>query len=66
MTVVVRDNDLDGALNRFMSELIRNGIIERVKDRTYHVSKSEKKAALRREYKKRKKKHNRAVRKGRI
>ena len=66
MAVVVREGEpFEVAWNRFMRELISNGVIDKMKEQMYFVSRSEKNAAVRRALKKRKRKHSAAVRKER-
>ncbi len=63
MSVVVKDNEpIDAAWRRFMRELINNGVLDEMKERTYFRKPSEIKGEIRRQFKKRKKRHNRAVR----
>lgn len=64
MSVVVRDNEnIESAWRRFMRELINNGVLDEMRERTYFRKPSEIKGEIRRQYKKRKRKHSRAVRK---
>ncbi|MHB8362361.1 MAG: 30S ribosomal protein S21 [Patescibacteria group bacterium] len=64
MAIIVRDNEVfESAWKRFMREIISNGVIEEVKDRSYYKKPSVEKSALRREFKKRKTRHHRAMRK---
>ncbi len=64
MAIIVRDNEVfESAWKRFMRDLISNGVLDEIKERTYYKKPSVEKSAIRREYKKRKSRHSRAVRK---
>ncbi len=64
MAVVVRENEaFESAWRRFTRELISNGVLEELKERAYYKKPSVERTALRREFKKRKTKHHRAMRK---
>ena len=64
MSVVVKENEsIDAAWRRFMRELISNGVLDEMKERAYFRKPSEVKAEVRRQLKKRKRRHSRAVRK---
>jgi small subunit ribosomal protein S21 len=64
MSVVVKENEsIDAAWRRFMRELISNGVLDEMKERAYFRKPSEIKAEVRRQFKKRKRRHSRAVRK---
>lgn len=64
MSVVIKDNEaIDSAWRRFMRELIDSGVLDEMKERMYYRKPSEIKGEVRRQFKKRKRKHNRAIRK---
>lgn len=64
MAIIVRDNEVfESAWKRFMRDLISNGVIDEIKERNYYKKPSLEKSILRRELKKRKTRHHRAVRK---
>jgi ribosomal protein S21 len=64
MAVIIRDNEVfESAWKRFMRETISNGVLEEVKERSFYKKPSVDKSALRREFKKRKTRHHRAMRK---
>ena len=64
MSVTVRGSEpFESAWRRFMRELIRNGVLDEMKERTYYRKPSIERTALRREFKKRKTRHHRAMRK---
>ncbi len=63
MAIIVRDNEVfESAWRRFMRELISNGVLDEIKDRTYYKKPSVERTAIRREFKKRKTRHHRAMR----
>lgn len=64
MSVTVRGSEpFESAWRRFMRELISNGVLDEMKERTYYRKPSIERTALRREFKKRKTRHHRAMRK---
>ncbi|MCL4393044.1 30S ribosomal protein S21 [Patescibacteria group bacterium] len=64
MAVIVRENEVfESAWKRFMRDLISNGVMDELKERTYYKKPSLERSVVNRELKKRKTRHHRAVRK---
>lgn len=64
MSVVVNtDEPIDAALRRLHREVLRENIIDTLKKRSLYRTESQKRAAMRKEYAKRKRRRRQAVRK---
>lgn len=63
-TIVIKENEpIEAGWRRFMRELIESGVLDEVKERAYYRKPSAIKGDIRRQFKKRKRKHNAALRK---